>query len=135
MYAALSERLEEFGISPPEWTLLGQIQSGAVTPVSLASKMGIDRAAVTRIIDALERKELLTRRPHPTDGRSSLLVLTRKGERLMPKLFKASQETNRLFLQLQSPEDSEMLVTLLSRVCKALPSRVYPLKDFDQAGR
>ena len=134
MYAALGDRLAGLGVSPPEWSVLGQIQYGGMTPVILASQMDIDRAAVTRIIDALENKKLLARKPHPTDGRSCLLELTHKGKQLLPKLVAASQETNQLFLRLQSPEKSELLLKLIRNLCEKLPNRVYPLKEFDQTG-
>jgi len=45
-----------------------------------------DAPTMSRIIDAMERQDLLERRPHPTDGRSRTVHLTRHGRALEKKL-------------------------------------------------
>jgi DNA-binding MarR family transcriptional regulator len=128
LHAAFGDRLAALGVTPSEWTALSQAGGGAVTPVALAARMGIDRAAVTRIVDQLERKKLVRRTPHPTDGRSTVLVLTAGGRSLLPKLVQASRETNRSFLGALPPEDAAALLALLRRLGESLPQQVFPFE-------
>lgn len=52
-------------------------QTGRVLDVS--AEIGITVGAASKLVDRLERADLVERRPHPTDGRSSYIVLTELG--------------------------------------------------------
>lgn len=57
----------------------------AAEPLSmgeLASSLGIDRPNATVLVDDLEERGLVRRRPHPTDRRAKLVEATRKGKAL-----------------------------------------------------
>lgn len=53
---------------------------------SLAQHLGIDRTAMTYLLDDLEGAGLVERRPDPADRRARRVVATRKGERLLVAL-------------------------------------------------
>jgi DNA-binding MarR family transcriptional regulator len=127
MYAEFTQRLAEHGVSSPQWTVLSQCGTRAMTPVELADYMQIDRAAVTRLIAQLEEKRLLYKTPHPSDGRSWQLSLTAKGQKLLPKLIEVSKSTNQEFLKLLPPRSAQSLLKLLTQMGQQLPSRVFPL--------
>ena len=46
----------------------------------LAAALGIDRPNATVLVDDLERRGLVRRRPHPTDRRAKMVEATRKGK-------------------------------------------------------
>lgn len=46
---------------------------------ALARALGVTPYAVTKIVDGLERDDLVARSPHPTDRRATLLGLTPRG--------------------------------------------------------
>lgn len=48
----------------------------------LAAAMGIDPSNATVVVDDLESRGLVRRRPHPTDRRAKLVEATRKGREL-----------------------------------------------------
>ncbi len=48
----------------------------------LARRLGCDNSNITGIVDRLESRGLIERRPSPEDRRVKLLVLTKKGEEL-----------------------------------------------------
>ncbi|MCP4422844.1 MAG: MarR family transcriptional regulator [Chloroflexi bacterium] len=52
-----------------------------ITPTDLMKQFALSSAGVTKRIDALEKKQLLYRKPHPTDRRSITLHLTQEGEK------------------------------------------------------
>jgi DNA-binding MarR family transcriptional regulator len=51
----------------------------AMTMSELARALDVTQRRVTALVDALEADGLVERRPHPTDGRSTIAALTRKG--------------------------------------------------------
>ncbi len=56
---------------------------GPVSANALAQALHLDASTVTRQITALERQGFVERRAHPSDGRSSTIVLTSEGRRSM----------------------------------------------------
>jgi len=72
--------LNASGITLAQMRLMHQIQ--ALEPVAsskLSDHLGISRASVTGQIKELERLGLSESRPHPSDGRSSLISLSDLG--------------------------------------------------------
>ena len=68
-------------ITIDQWLVLKTIdESPDITLQQVGTAVFKDFASVTRIVQLLERKGLLRRKPHPTDGRRSELVLTSAGE-------------------------------------------------------
>lgn len=53
---------------------------GALTPGQLAAKEGVQPPSMTRVIAALEEMGYVERRPHPTDGRQSIVELSERGQ-------------------------------------------------------
>ncbi len=65
---------ECFGLGATDMKALDLIQrAGPLTPSEVGEQMGFAPASVTAIIDRLEAKHLLRRRPHPNDGRRLLV--------------------------------------------------------------
>jgi DNA-binding MarR family transcriptional regulator len=72
-------RLDRAGldITVDQWLVLKTIHdSPDVTLQQVGTAVFKDFASVTRIVQLLERKGMLRRKPHPADGRRSELVLT-----------------------------------------------------------
>jgi DNA-binding MarR family transcriptional regulator len=68
------------GLSPGAMKTLFKLEPGAGIPMrDLADHWGFDASYVTSLADALEERGLVERRPHPTDRRVKMLVLTDKG--------------------------------------------------------
>ncbi|SRR6266567_291505 len=60
---------------------------GSATPSQLSEQTGLSSGATTAMIDRLERARLVVRRPHPTDRRGTVLVLTQQAMQKLPSLF------------------------------------------------
>ena len=131
MHSAFTARLAVLGVTAAEWTALSQSSRGEMTPVGLAEHMGVDRAAVTRILDQLESKHLIRRTPHPTDGRSTLLELTDQGSTLLTKLSAESRAINERFLKLLPQDEAETLLRLMRKLGEHLSYEVFPLNERD----
>jgi MarR family transcriptional regulator, organic hydroperoxide resistance regulator len=74
---------QELGLSPVQLQALRLIESDVEVPMSsLAGKLFCDNSNVTGIVDRLEARGLIERRPAEHDRRVKLLVLTAEGERV-----------------------------------------------------
>ncbi len=84
--AAERERLrmarETLGVGVNEMQACAFIAaSGPRTPSELADRLQITTASVTELVDRLQRDDLVSRLPHPTDRRKLLVTLTPDGVR------------------------------------------------------
>jgi MarR family transcriptional regulator, organic hydroperoxide resistance regulator len=74
---------QELGLAPMQLHALRLIAPGVEVPMSsLAGKLFCDASNVTGIVDRLEARGLIERRPAEHDRRVKLLVLTAEGERV-----------------------------------------------------
>jgi DNA-binding MarR family transcriptional regulator len=66
----------------PQRALLVLPLTEAISMRQLARRLGCDYSYVTPLVDALESRGLAVRRPHPSDRRVKVIVLTGKGQEL-----------------------------------------------------
>ncbi|MGK5731193.1 MarR family winged helix-turn-helix transcriptional regulator [Streptomyces sp. URMC 124] len=87
------DRAAQLDLTAPQATALREL-TGPMTMRELADRMACEPSNATFVIDKLEGRGLLERRPHPTDRRAKQLVLTGEGtalrERLMELLARES---------------------------------------------
>jgi DNA-binding MarR family transcriptional regulator len=81
-------------------TLAALNELGSATVGALAEQLDIERTAMGKMVEFLERDGLVTIEPSPTDGRSRLVELTKKGGRLHRKALPLWREAQREFQQL-----------------------------------
>jgi DNA-binding MarR family transcriptional regulator len=62
---------------------------GSASPSQLAALTGLTTGSTTAMIDRLEKRRLIARRPNPTDRRGTTVVLTAHAMRKLPALFKS----------------------------------------------
>ncbi len=81
------ESLEESGVTRAQGHALLTIQHMARPSMSmLAGEMGLAPSTVTRLVDPLVRRGLVSREPSPDDRRVISLELTTQGKRILRKL-------------------------------------------------
>jgi len=64
------------GLSHSELDALEALMTAPRGPVELARDLGVTSAASSGIVDRLEARGHVTRRPHPSDGRRTEVVIT-----------------------------------------------------------
>jgi DNA-binding MarR family transcriptional regulator len=84
----LSRRLRsqraEHDLSLTQIAALGTLDvHGALTPRELAHHERVQPPSMTRVLAALEERGLVTRTPHPTDGRQQLVSCTAEATALL----------------------------------------------------
>jgi DNA-binding MarR family transcriptional regulator len=82
----------------------------------IAQRMGVDRTTMVALIDALEAKGIIARRPDTEDRRRNVVELTPAGRDILRQAIAASDKAEAELLSPLSPEESEQLRALLARV-------------------
>lgn len=93
--------LEPFGLTHVQFVLLAVLasmdRSTPVTQRDLADAAATDVMMTSQVLRALERKSLVERRPHPTDGRAYTLAPTPKGIELVNRANAAVEAADRAY--------------------------------------
>ena len=77
------ETIRDTDLTPPQYFVLTLLWRDDGRPLKeLAAASYCSRATMTGIVDTLESKDLVTRRPNPADRRSLLVTLTDLGQSL-----------------------------------------------------
>ena len=61
------------------FTLLS-IDAEGTPSTTLGPKMGMESTSLSRLLNTMEERELISRKPNPEDGRGVLILLTKKGK-------------------------------------------------------
>jgi DNA-binding MarR family transcriptional regulator len=91
--------LAPFGVDGRELAVLARV--GGPQPLSqqqLAAQLEIDRTTMVGLVDALEGKGLVARRPHPDDRRKNAVELTGDGRRTLTEAGAAADAAQAEFL-------------------------------------
>jgi DNA-binding MarR family transcriptional regulator len=81
----------------------------AMTPGELAEHEKVQPPSMTRVIAALQERGLVTRAPHPTDGRQVKLTVTEKGRELVQQSRRLREAWLAQRLRELSPEERAAL--------------------------
>ena len=106
------------------WTITG---SGPTRLSDLAHAEGVTRPTMTRIVDALEQRGYVTRRPDPDDGRAQLVVATRRGRALISQGRAIRVKALASRIETLPPEQASLIdstITLLESLAQPLPDGV-----------
>ena len=82
---------------------------GAMSPGELAAHERVQPPSMTRVVVALEERGLVTRTPHPTDGRQVVIGLTDAAERLLTEEARAREAWLSARLHRLTPEERATL--------------------------
>jgi len=109
--------LGEDGFSPREFSALSLVvQFPNVTQTGLAKMLGIERSGLVAIVDALQRRGLVTRGRVPGDRRVQALMPTKAGIKVMAEAKAAViAHEEQLFADFTA-EERQTLMTLLQKI-------------------
>jgi DNA-binding MarR family transcriptional regulator len=104
-------------ITPGQFGVLVLIEANpGSTQSALARAIGIERSTMVAVIDTLERRALVERRPSKVDRRSNALVLSTGGAALMDKLRPMVRAHEDCIAGDLSPAERRLLIDLLRRL-------------------
>jgi DNA-binding MarR family transcriptional regulator len=108
-------------LEPGEFALLRAVSSSEGEPQNaLAERLHISPSWMVAIVDDLEQRELLERRPHARDRRARTLHLTAAGKKLLRQAERQAQEFDRQVTSSLNETELEQLLDLLQLVAAGL---------------
>lgn len=121
LYTAIDRDLAEFGVTSHQWPVLVlTYEERANRPSELARLIGIDRGAVTRLVDRLVDKGLVERIDDPGDLRAARVELTERGRTLVPVLANIVAARYDATLAHLDPAERDPITSMLSRLDQSL---------------
>lgn len=100
-----------------EFTVLALVDAqDEVSQSDIARKLGIERSGMVKLIDGLEAKGYLERRPHPSDRRVYQLKLTRSGGECLRIHHEAVRGHEDRILAALSDDERASLLSLLRKI-------------------
>ena len=114
---ALEERLAKFDLKVQDYLVLVSIaQDVAHTASSVCSVLSHDPGAMTRKLDALEKRGLLKRVRSPDDRRAIKLELTPEGKKIYPKVLAEAVGVANEFLHGFTKAEVRQMEDMLKRI-------------------
>lgn len=111
------QRMAVYDLRPVDFSVLSLItHNPGITSRQLCSALGILPPNLVGMINALEKRELITRQPHPTDGRAMGLHLTAVGARLMREAEHTAAELESDVAARLTAAESKTLIRLLKKL-------------------
>jgi len=113
------------GVTGPQWRVLAALhRHPGITQAVLAGLLDVEAITVGRMIDRLQKAELVERRPDPADRRAWLLFITPTAEHLLGELQKMAEVLMAETLVDFRPEEFGLLIELLNRLRDNLVAQV-----------
>jgi DNA-binding MarR family transcriptional regulator len=114
-------RCAKRGATADQFVLLALLgEEDGITQQELVRRASSDPNTIRAMLVLLERRGLVARERHPTDGRARRVILTRKGRQTLEKLWTATEPLRKRLLAPLRSEETDMLVELLARISEAM---------------
>ncbi|QOY90884.1 MarR family winged helix-turn-helix transcriptional regulator [Paludibaculum fermentans] len=115
-----ARKLENTGVTVAEWVILRELFDARETsPSRLAASSGLTRGAVSKLIDRLLLKGLVTRKEAGDDRRFQEVNLTAAGRAAVPALAALADRNDEEFFSHLPAKEREQLVSILRKLVAA----------------
>lgn len=116
---AFKLKVEARGVTVAEWVVLRALyDEKGVNPSAIAQRLGMTRGAISKLVDRLAGKGLVTCDTEKEDRRYQALALTDAGKKLVPVLAVLADENDAEFFDGLKKAERDMLVDLLKEVVR-----------------
>ena len=111
------ERLAPYGLKPVDFSVMSTIgHNPGVTSRQLCAALNLLPPNLVGLIQSLEARGLIERKPHPHDGRAVGLHATPKGQALMVQAEQTATELETEKTAKLTPAERKTLVALLQKI-------------------
>ncbi|AIF42955.1 MarR family winged helix-turn-helix transcriptional regulator [Virgibacillus sp. SK37] len=109
--ARAEEDIKSFNLNPTEFAVLELVYNKGDQPIQkIGEKVLIASSSITYVVDKLEKKDLIKRKPCPKDRRVTHATITPSGTKLMNQIFpKHSNAIKEIFGGLDINEKKELI--------------------------
>jgi len=123
------ERLSVLKLTPPDAGILRMLAfSAGLSQQELSNRLNIHPSRLVAILDELESRGIVERRPHPEDRRQYSLHLTEKGRETMSDIMRIGREHQEALCAALTHDEREQLGQLLKKIAdeQGLTPGVHP---------
>jgi DNA-binding MarR family transcriptional regulator len=114
---AFLRNMAVYGLRPVDFSVLSLIaHNPGITSRQLCTTLNIQPPNLVGMINQLQRRELITRRPHPHDGRAMGLHLTAAGKKMVKQAEVTASELEEATTARLSVAERKMLMQLLRKI-------------------
>jgi DNA-binding MarR family transcriptional regulator len=115
--AIFMEECRAYDLTPVQYAALVAIRTHpGIDATRLSAVIAFDRSTLGSVIERLETKQLIERRPAAEDKRVKLLDLTRAGASLLRDIMPSVDRSQARMLQPLKPADRKALLVLLTQL-------------------
>ena len=110
-------RMADYELSPVDFSILSLIHHNpGVTSRQLCNALGLLPPNMVVFLKQFEKRHLIARSPHPSDGRATALALTAEGKQLMKKAEKTAVDSDHSATSQLTAKEQETLMRLLKKI-------------------
>ncbi len=121
MHRRTEAGLARCGVTADQFVLLSLLaEQDGITQQELVRRASSDANTIRAMLVLLEKRGLVTRDKHPTDGRARSVALTRKGRQIYEKLWSRSEVVRVPLLAAFEPQEADLVVEFLTRISEAM---------------
>ena len=115
--ALFIEECKAFELTPVQYAALIAIHTHpGIDATRLSAVIAFDRSTLGSVIERMEVKKLIERRPSPEDKRVKLLYLTKTGAAILRNIMPSVEKAQARMLQPLKPADRKVLLALLTQL-------------------
>lgn len=112
--------IRSHGLNPTEFGVLELLHHKGPQPLQqIGEKILISSGNITYVVDKLEKKNLLVRKPCPEDRRVIFAELTEQGEKLLQEIFPQHEKVIERAVSGLEPEEKKIAIQLLKKLGRA----------------
>ena len=127
---AFAKSLSQHDVTVAEWVILREMFSNQETtsPSQVAELTGLTRGAVSKLIERLLNKKLVSREEASNDRRYQEIRLTPIALKLVPKLALIADQNDNLFFSILTTSEKKQLTQLLKKLAKNHQLNTHPIE-------
>lgn len=126
MHRQTDAALARNGVTADQFVVLAVLaEQDHITQQALVRRTASDPNTIGAMLVLMERRGLVAREPHPTDGRARSVVLTRKGRQTFARLRARSAGVRQRLAGLFRPEEARTLLDLLATISAHLAATTH----------
>ncbi|MCP1974781.1 MarR family winged helix-turn-helix transcriptional regulator [Bradyrhizobium elkanii] len=115
--ALFIEECKAFDLTPVQYAALVTISTHpGIDATRLSAVIAFDRSTLGNVIERLQAKEFIVRKPAPEDKRVKLLYLTKAGAAVLSDIMPSVDKAQARMLQPLKPADRKTLLALLTQL-------------------
>ena len=120
--ALVNRTLSGYQLSPAARQALAVLDGAGepLSPTEIARRLIVTTASVTSLLDTLERRGLVERRPDPADRRRLLVAITPPAQAMVRQYVPEIVATQSAVMSGIGEEDRQQLIAVLTRIREAI---------------